>query len=344
MHKLLFAFGIVVFLVSCTPNETSHNFSSVQIETVFKDSVSIRAITFLDNNTLAFAGSQGIYGSVDLRTHTVRTNIQTHDTLLPEFRAVAQTKTDFFMLSIANPALLYKTGTAGKMELVYREEGEGVFYDAMKFWNDSEGIAMGDGRNGCLSILITRDGGTTWNKVPCSDLPQGVDGEGAFAASNTNIEMMGDLTWIATTESRIYFSPDKGKTWKIQTVPIRHKKPTEGIYSLDFYNALLGVAIGGDYTDPSDPRRNKALTTDGGTTWKLIADGNPPGYKSCVQFVPNSGGEDMVALGFSGITYSNNRGASWTSLSGEGFYTIRFLNDSIAYAAGRNRIAKLTFR
>ena len=121
-------------------------------------------------------------------------------------------------------------------------------------------------------------------------------------------------------------------------------KPTEGIYSLDFYDALLGVAFGGDYTNPNDPRNNKALTTDGGATWKLIAEGNPPGYKSCVQFVPNSGGEDIVALGFSGITYSNNRGASWRPLSNESFYTIRFLNDSIAYAAGKNRIAKLTFR
>ncbi len=344
MDKLLFVFGIIVLVVSCAPKETSHNFYSVQIETVFKDSVSLRAITFLDETTLAFAGSNGIYGSVDLGTHKVRTNIQTHDTLIPEFRAVAHTKTDFFMLSIANPALLYKTGTSGEMELVYREDGEGVFYDAMKFWNDREGIAIGDSMNGCLSILITRDGGNTWNKVPCSDLPQGIDGEGAFASSNTNIEIMGDSAWVATTESRIYFSPDKGKTWKIQTVPIVNTKPTEGIYSVDFYDTLLGVAIGGDYTNPNDPRNNKALTMDGGTSWKLIANGNPPGYKSCVQFVPNSGGEDIVALGFSGIMYSNNMGASWTSLSDEGFYTIRFLNDSIAYAAGKNRIAKLTFR
>jgi photosystem II stability/assembly factor-like uncharacterized protein len=38
------------------------------------------------------------------------------------------------------------------------------FYDSMKFWNKNEGIAMGD-LNDCLSIIITRDGGNTWNKV-----------------------------------------------------------------------------------------------------------------------------------------------------------------------------------
>ena len=35
---------------------------------------------------------------------------------------------------------------------------------------------------------------------------------------------------------------------------------------------------------------------------------------------------------------------SWKKLSEEGFYTLRFANDSIAYAAGKGRIAKLRFR
>ena len=52
----------------------------------------------------------------------------------------------------------------------------------------------------------------------------------------------------------------------------------------------------------------------------------------------------MVALGFTGISYSSDMGASWKELSKESFYTIRFKNDSIAYAAGKNRISKLTFK
>ncbi len=127
MNKLLLACGSILLIVSCAPKERSHKFSAVSIATVFEDSVSIRAIEFLDDSTLAFAGSNGIYGSLDLKTNTIRTNVQTHDTLTAEFRAVAHTKTDFFMLSVANPALLYKTGTKGRMELVYTEEGDGVF-------------------------------------------------------------------------------------------------------------------------------------------------------------------------------------------------------------------------
>lgn len=88
------------------------------------------------------------------------------------------------MLSINTPALLFKTGNSGKMELVYKEEGEGVFYNAMAFWNNNEGIAVGDSVGGCLSIIITRNGGQTWEKLKCEDLPISNSAEGAFAASH----------------------------------------------------------------------------------------------------------------------------------------------------------------
>ena len=334
---------MAVTLLSCSEKEESHNYSSVSVETVFEDSVSIRAIEFLDDNTLAFAGSRGMYGSVDVNSGEVRTNIMKYHTSIPQFRAVAHTATDFFMLSIADPALLYKTGDRGRMELVYKEEGEGVFYDSMAFWNDQEGIAVGDSQNGCLSIIITRDGGHTWTKQNCDRLPKSIGAEGAFAASNTNIEIRGDRTWIATTEGRLFLSEDKGQSWKVVQSPIAHETETRGIYSIDFYDRNTGFGIGGDYTYPEGNRANKIRTTDGGQTWQLVADGQPPGYKSCVQYIPHSGGYDLVAVGFTGIAYSNNGGETWAALSKEGFYTLRFLNDSTAYAAGKNRIGKLSF-
>ncbi len=331
-------------LIGCQSKPKSNHYTTLDIETVFEDSVSIRAIEFLDSNTLAFAGSKGMYGTVDLSTGKVRTNTMKYHTSIPEFRAVAHTSTDFFMLSIGNPALLYKTGDNGKMDLVYMEEGEGVFYDAMKFWNDKEGIAIGDTMNGCLSIIITRDGGNTWAKTPCNMLPESEGLEGAFAASNTNIAIIGTQTWVATTSGRIFYSSDKGESWSFKNTPIIQEKETQGIYSIDFYDKKIGYGIGGDFTEPEANKANKILTTDGGSVWLSIADGKAPGYKSCVQYFPDSDGQDLIAVGFTGIDYSNDGGSSWEQLSEEGFYTIRFLNDSVAYAAGKNRIAKLVFK
>jgi photosystem II stability/assembly factor-like uncharacterized protein len=216
----------------------------------------------------------------------------------------------------------------------------------MAFWNNKEGIAMGDPTNNCISIIITRDGGKTWEKLSCDLLPEVIEGEAAFAASNSNIAIEGDKTWILSggMNSRVYFSPDKGDTWKVFDTPLLDGKATTGGYTMDFYDENFGIILGGDYTNPGGNTGNKAITKDGGKTWKLIAEGQEPAYKSSVRFIPNSGGEKIIATGFSGISISKDSGENWEEISKEGFYTLRFKNDSVAYAAGKGRIAKLTFR
>lgn len=346
MKRLVFVLVLVVFF-SCEKKETKfvpRHINSVEVETILEDSLlSIRAIDILNDGNLAFAANNNAFGLYNPLKNTWNISKQEHDSLDIEFRSVANTANDFFMLSVANPALLYKTTNSG-MQLVYKEENEKVFYDAMNFWNDKEGIAIGDSTDGCLSIIITRDGGNTWMKLACGDLPKGLEGEGAFAASDTNIAIVGDNTWVATTAGRVYYSADKGETWEVFDTPIVKEKETEGLYSIDFYDALNGYAIGGDYTRSDDNTANKIKTTDGGKTWELVAQNQNPGYRSCVQYIPNRKGQELIALGFKGIDYSKDSGNSWTHLSDEGFYTIRFLNDSVAYAAGRGRISKLTFR
>jgi len=340
-YVLLVVFSIGLF--SCQEEKQMKIFSSVSVETIYEDSLSIRAIEII-GESLAFSANKGFIGSMDLANGKVFTKTQQFDSILPEFRAIAHTSKDVFVLSVANPALLYKTGDAGEFELVYKEEAEAVFYDAMTFWNDQEGIAIGDSMEGCLSVIITRNGGQTWDKVPCSELPAGIEGEGAFAASNTNIKTIGNKTWVATTKARVFYSADKGKNWELIQTPVMHAEATQGIYSIDFYDDQIGFAIGGDYTKPEENAKNKALTMDGGKTWKLVADGLAPSYKSCVQFVPNSDGKGLIAIGFTGISYSKDMGSTWSELSKEAFYTLRFKNDSVAYAAGKNRIAKLSFK
>ncbi|MEM9141781.1 MAG: oxidoreductase [Bacteroidota bacterium] len=342
MQKWLFL-PITIFLLSCNAGKNRAPYTSVEIELLYSDSLSIRAIGLM-GHSLAFAADKGAFGTIDLNSGKIRSKIEKYHTSIPEFRAVAHNATDFFILSIGNPALLYKTGEDDKMDLVYKEEGDGVFYDSMTFWNNREGIAIGDSREGCLSIIVTRDGGHHWNKILCSDLPKSLEGEGAFAASNTNIKVIGDKTWVATTGGRIYYSPDKGRSWSVTQTPIQNKLPTQGIYSMDFYDRDLGIVFGGDYTKPSEQIGNKAITTNGGKSWSLIADGDPPGYESCVQFVPGSGGKEIVAVGFTGISYSRDRGKTWKTLSKEPFYSLRFASCTVAYASGKGRIARILFK
>lgn len=334
--------------------------SKVIIEPILSDSMlSVRALDF--NDEFIFYGSADHIGKYALtsqfkislndvsagseKAHSK--NVITHDDKPLHFRAIKAIEGDLFVISISDPAKLYKLyRKSSEPKLVYEEHNEKVFYDSMDFWNDKEGIGIGDPTDDCMSIIITRNGGETWTKLSCDDLPKAKEGEAAFAASDTNISIVGDKTWVATggKSSRIMFSPDKGKTWEVFETPILQGKETTGMYSVDFYDENNGFAIGGDYTKPNDTLANKIRTKDGGETWKVVADGKGPGYRSCVQYIPNRQGKELVAIGFKGIDYSNDSGDSWKHLSDEGFYTIRFLNDSVAYAAGRGRISKLTFR
>ena len=336
-----------VLLFSCS-SETDNTFTEVAISRVFTDSLSIRAIAPLDENGVWFAANNGRGGLIDGDTPKLAT-IHYEDSILA-FRAIAKTKKAVFVLSIASPAVLYKIGVedrvATKIEEVYVENGDKVFYDAMAFWNDQEGIAMGDPTNGCLSIIVTRDGGDTWSKINCDNLPNTDTGEAAFAASNSNIAVYKDHVWIVSggKRSRVFHSADKGETWEVFETPIIQGKAMTGIYTVDFYDENTGVVFGGNWEDQDFNEGNKAITHDGGKTWKLLSNGSGPGYRSSVSFVPGTKGNGLVAVGSLGISYSPDQGASWSELSSEGFYAIEFVNDTLAFASGRNKISKLIFR
>ncbi|MBV7268620.1 WD40/YVTN/BNR-like repeat-containing protein [Winogradskyella luteola] len=338
-------------LSSCRPKEPAkhRNISKVEIEHLIQDSLlNVRALEVEVSGTVSFATSNGSIGgnSLDIygKENASLSYYLGHDTIKPNFRSLAITNKAGFALGIGSPALVFKISDS--LKLVYKENHPKAFYDSIDFWNDQEGIAIGDPTEDCMSIIITRDGGETWNKLSCDDLPKSKEGEAAFAASDTNIAIVGNHTWVATggKVSRILYSSDKGKTWQIFETPIVQGKETTGMYSVDFYDEKNGFAIGGDYTKPNATLANKVRTKDGGKTWQVVADGKRPGYRSCVQYVPNSNAKELVSIGFKGIDYSNNAGDTWKHLSDEGFYTIRFLNDSVAYAAGKGRVSKLTFR
>ena len=347
--RIMTTFFLFATILSCKQKEENakKNITSVEIEEIFMDSaLSIRALDLASDKSIAFAANDGVFGLYNPQTQQWTTATQNYDTLNLQFRAIARTADDFFMLSVDNPALLFKTGENGAMEVVYKEEHENVFYNAMRFWNSKEGIAIGDPTEECMSIIITRDGGKTWHKVACENLPKIKEGEAAFAASNTNIAIIGNKAWIATggMTSRILFSDDKGKSWQVFETPMINGEATTGTYSIDFYDENNGFAIGGDYTKPDANNANKMRTSNGGRTWELVGNGKEPGYRSCVQYVPNSGGKELVTIGIQGIDYSSDSGSTWKHLSDEGFYTLRFMNDSVAYAAGQGRIAKLKFQ
>lgn len=322
-------------------------FTSLTIDTLFTDQISIRAI-IIDKNKVWYGADNSRFGHYDLDKKEKFEEHIYRDTLKLEFRSIAQTSKHIFLLSISNPALLYQVSKkTKKVKLAYKEVNEKVFYDSMQFWNDKEGIAIGDPTEDTFSIIITRDGGETWAKLLSDKLPTNAKGEAAFAASNSNIVIKGNDTWVVSggKKARVFHSPNKGKTWKAIETPIVQGKAMTGIFTADFYDSKHGFIAGGDYELPQQNYDNKAFTADGGKTWDLTGQNQGFGYASCIQYVPGSNAKQLVCVGATGIQHSKDAGKTWVQLSPDSkLFTIRFINKNTAIAAGHNKLVQINFK
>ena len=157
---------------------------------------------------------------------------------------------------------------------------------------------------------------------------------------------MGSTVWVASggTKARVLKSEDYGVTWDIFETPIIQGIGPQGIYSIDFTDEKNGIVIGGDYSKPEENTGNKAITKDGGKTWTLVANNQNPNYKSCVQYVPNTNGKEVFAVGKTGISFSNDSGNTWTEVSKESYYTIKFVDKDTAWLSGSQKIGKLILK
>ena len=348
MRNSIFLTIILTFIISCksTFSDKKVNSTTILMDTLLLDKISIRAISVSENNVF-YAGNKSRVGYINLKDKSKKEIRVDKDSISLEYRSIAQTDDAIFVVNIGSPAHLYKISKdLNSVKLVYSDTNEKVFFDSMQFWNNQEGIAMGDPIDDCLHIIITNDGGNSWHKISCDKLPKTIEGEAAFAASNSNIIVKENLVWIVSggKKSRVFFSPDKGKTWEVYETPIVQGESMTGIFSADFYDKKNGIVAGGNFEKPTQNFQNKAITNDGGKTWKLIAENSGFGYASCIQYVPNSNGKKLVSVGVTGIFYSNDKGITWKQISSDNsFYTIRFIDSSTAIAAGKDKIVKLVF-
>jgi photosystem II stability/assembly factor-like uncharacterized protein len=241
---------------------------------------------------------------------------------------------------------IYKTTNGGgQWELQFANTDPKVFLDAMAFRDENSGVAFSDSVDGRFVILTTANGGRAWNRVPADRLPPALPGEGAFAASGTNVALHGRAAvWIGTTAGRVLRSTDDGRSWTISTTPIR-TDGSAGIFSIAFRDARHGVVVGGDYGKENDAIDNAAFTADGGVTWTLAKERGLSGFRSVVAWVPGMT-RSLIAVGPSGADWSSDEGRTWTPLAGAGFDTLSFAGRTrTGWASGSSgRIAMLTVR
>lgn len=346
MIRKIVTFTLLVLLISISIR--AQDGPDIEFELEFKlPGTSVRAIEVTKSNTLWFAGNQGRYGRIvngQLDLDSI-----SHQGKYPQFRSIAFNGTHVFLLSIEAPALLYKIDPGkplGNYELVYKESHPKVFYDSMTFLDSKNGIAMGDPTEDCLSVIKTYNGGNTWTKMSCDDLPKIINGEAAFAASNTNVTSFTSKVWMVTggTKARVFASSDKGNTWQVYDTPMIQGGKMTGIFSVAFFDDQKGIIMGGDWENKKDNEASKAITNNGGTTWEIIAKNQLPGYISCVKYVPQGQGKEIMAVSTEGIFYSKDQAKNWYKISDKGYYSLQFVDKQTAWLSTNEKITKIKLK
>ncbi len=311
---------------------------------------SLRGLHVLDSKHIFASGSQGIVvHSVDGGTNwNVQTIAGAEDLDFRDIHAIDAN--NVLIVSAGTPARIYRSSDGCKTwTKVFERTDPSFFFDAIDFWDQQEGIVMGDPIDNQLCLIKTTDGGKTWK--PLTTTPKTNPGEAGFAASGTNtIAVAPNLLLVALggaeentsqASSRVLRSDDRGATWQSTEVPIK-RAPSAGIFSLHVTKQQHVIAVGGDYKKPDVAQETLARSTDSGKTWTTIKHANGlSGYRSCVSTAANG---HLIAVGPNGTDVSLDSGQSWKRLSDESFHAIDFSTDrQSGWATGtQGRIGKWT--
>jgi photosystem II stability/assembly factor-like uncharacterized protein len=258
-----------------------------------------------------------------------------------------------YILSIGSgdKSRIYKTTDAGKTwVLQFTNTDPKAFYDAVAFWDEQNGLAVGDPVDGRFTILRTSDGGRTWALTPEADRPRALAGDGMFAASGTCFTVQGRTNaWIGTggaAQARILRTTNRGATWAEAATPIVAGTSSAGIFSVAFSDARHGIIVGGDYRTEQEASDNIALTSDGGRTWTAPGGARLRSFRSGVVFISGSGGREAIAVGPAGTDRSIDGGRTWAALGNVGFHAVSAdkAGKSVWAVGEQGRVARLAGR
>ena len=311
----------IIFLVS--------SFAWAQAPQNSRTDVPLRGISAVSEKVAWASGARGtVLRTIDGGTTWETLVIAGADSL--DFRDIqAFDQNTAFVLSIGSgdQSRIYKTSDGGKIwQRQFTNSDPKAFYDCFAFWDSTHGIAVSDSVDGKFPLIATSDG-MNWNPVAVKKMPPALPSEGAFAASGTCIATFGkNDVWFGTgaPSARVFHSADRGKNWTVAETPIIHGAASQGVFSLAFWTAKDGIAVGGDYKEPRKGEKTAAFTHDGGKTWRLALK-PPQGYRSGVAV---GASHTLVAVGTSGADISQDYGNSWTPLFKEDLNALALIGSS----------------
>lgn len=294
---------------------------------------SFRGLDIYKNNIVWVSGSKGTVGySSDAGQKWTWVNPKGYEKF--DFRDISIfSPKEAIIVSAGSPAVVLRTSDAGKTWTeVYRDDRKEIFLDAMDF-NGKTGYILGDPIEGNFQLLKSTNKGKTWTDVSNDFMLFADEGEAAFAASGSNIQVFKDFAYIGTGGMFSGFFNYNPKGLKIDKFecPIWYGNNSSGIFAIDFIDKNTGIAVGGNYEMDQDNRNNVLLTFDGGQNWTK-PESPVLGFRSDVMYLDKN---TVIATGTSGTDISYDAGKNWSNISKDSFNTLgKSPNGKIIYLTG----------
>jgi photosystem II stability/assembly factor-like uncharacterized protein len=211
----------------------------------------------------------------------------------------------YYILSASDLKGIYKTTDGGntwtKQTTGFNQNS--LFPDVIHFWNENEGVSMGDAGPD-FEIYTTTNGGDQWNLVPQINIPPG-NNEGIFS-NQTSFRLVGNSLFFMTTSARIFKSADKGLSWSVINTPFHNA--IDSAISFDFRDINNGLV---SYCSNDGLKHKIYRTTNGGQTWDSVTTDN---FYQQLKYIPTANAYFSMNLN-GGLSYSCDNGQTWTNVS-----------------------------
>lgn len=186
----------------------------------------------------------------------------------------------------------------GELKLCFEDSGVTEFINYVEFFNELEGVAMGDAVSGNVNpvILVTNNGGENWEY-------RSSGGIGGFSGDIwRRVDFVDKSTGFFYSSGlmpqRTYKTTDAGNSW----IELTHEDPVQ---LLKFYDTEKGITV-----HIMNDENIINLTGDGGVNWTKINTGIENGFPNDLEYLPENP-SFIRYTNYPGLYYSDDGGFTW---------------------------------
>jgi len=228
---------------------------------------------------------------------------------------------------------LYKSIDNGQVwQQQYVMDNPKGFINCFDFWDQNNGLVVGDSIDDQVFMLTTNDGGKHWIRV-LNAPPINEGGEGAFSASGSCVRTLGSQqAWIstgATKQARLLRTKNRAKTWTSTPLPFPNSD-TAGIFSAI---PSSGFAFGGQMKPAiiTGYRRDQ-------NHWQAI--NNIP--LNGAIYGSDSYDNNVIVANPDGVAWSKDNGKTWQRIVSDPYWVVEINDNGDAWLAGpQGRISRI---